>query len=261
MRNEDAKCLRSTGGRRSLTTGRRTQKSLDLRGNACAAIPTFRASTGPDRLCKAQARNSDTAGGWFFAADPDRSFLEQTVFWAPEVLPTVVPVRPASLATAQSRVTLDLSDLHVGQLRQGPDGWHAVIYLHGVEHRIWMQDAPVVAVRYAVELPFDGDFDFRANAGRRLWRGLNGKPQGKPAHALPASRRRRLAQALRALDARMDGATNREIAEVLMPAHRIPKADWGTHEVRDQIKRLVKTGFALVQGGYRALLRPSSRKK
>jgi hypothetical protein len=31
--------------------------------------------------------------------------------------------------------------------------------------------------------------------------------------------------------------------------------------VRDQIKRLVKTGFALVQGGYRALLRPPSRKR
>ena len=76
-----------------------------------------------------------------------------------------------------------------------------------------------------------------------------------------AIRRRRIALALRASDARTDGATYWEIAEVLMPAHGIPKADWGTHEVRDQIKRLVKTGFALVQSGYRALLRPPSRKK
>jgi hypothetical protein len=66
---------------------------------------------------------------------------------------------------------------------------------------------------------------------------------------------------LRASDARTDGATYREIAEVLLPVHRIPERDWGTHEVRNQIIRLVKTGFALVQGGYRALLRPPFRKK
>jgi hypothetical protein len=66
---------------------------------------------------------------------------------------------------------------------------------------------------------------------------------------------------LRASDAQTDGATYYEIAEVMLPAQRIPKRDWGTHEVRDQIKRLVKTGFALVQGAYRALLRPPSRKK
>lgn len=74
-------------------------------------------------------------------------------------------------------------------------------------------------------------------------------------------RRRRLALALRASDARTDGATYREIAEVLLPAHRISERDWGTHEVRNRIIRLVKTGFAMVQGGYRTLLRPTGRKK
>ena len=205
--------------------------------------------------------SSGRIGGWFFAADPDQSFLEQTVFWAPEVLPTVIPVRPALLVSSHSQVSLDLNNLETGQLRQGPDGWHAVLHLNGVEHRVWLKEAPVVAVSYAVELPLDRDFEFRADAGRRLWRGLNGRPQGEPLHALSANRRRRLALALRALDARMDGATYREIAEVLFPAERISERDWGTHEVRNRIIRLVKTGFALVQGGYRALLRPRSRKK
>jgi hypothetical protein len=94
-----------------------------------------------------------------------------------------------------------------------------------------------------------------------LWRGLNGRPQGKPLHALSVYRRRRLALALRALDARTDGATYREIAEVLLPAHRIAKRDWRTHDVRNRIIRLVKTGSALMQGGYRALLRLPSRRK
>lgn len=173
----------------------------------------------------------------------------------------MIPVRPARFVTAHSRVSLDLADFDEGQLRKGPDGWHAVLHLHGVEHRIWLKEAPIVASTYIVEFPLDRDFEFRADAGRRLWRGLNGRPQGAPLHALSAQRRRRVALALRASDARTDGATYREIAEVLLPAHRIPERDWGTHEVRNQIIRLVKTGFALVQGGYRALLRPRFRKK
>ena len=205
--------------------------------------------------------SSGRIGGWFFAADPDQSFLEQTVFWAPEVLPTVIPVRPALLVSSPSQVSLDLNNLETGQLRQGPDGWHAVLHLNGVEHRVWLKEAPVVAVSYAVELPLDRDFEFRADAGRRLWRGLNGRPQGEPLHALSANRRRRLALALRALDARMDGSTYREIAEVLFGAGRISERDWRTHDLRNRIIRLVRTGFALMHGGYRALLRPPPRKK
>nr|WP_311969667.1 DUF2285 domain-containing protein [Bradyrhizobium diazoefficiens] len=176
-------------------------------------------------------------------------------------MPTIVPVRPALLVDSRTHVRLDLNELNESQFRQGPDGWHAVLYLRSVEHRIWFKEAPIVAATYTVELPLDRDFEFRADASRRLWRGLNGRPQGAPPHAISAHRRRRIALALRASDARSDGATHREIAEVLLPAQRIPKRDWGTHEVRDRIKRLVKTGFALVQGGYRALLRPPSRKK
>jgi len=70
-----------------------------------------------------------------------------------------------------------------------------------------------------------------------------------------------LALALRALDARMDGATYREIAEVLFPNERISERDWGTHDLRNRIIRLAQTGFALMRGRYRALLRPPSRKK
>jgi hypothetical protein len=172
-----------------------------------------------------------------------------------------VPVRPVSLVGSRTQVRLHLNELQESQFRQGPDGWHAVLSLRGVEHRIWFKEAPIVAAAYTVEFPFDRDFEFRASAGIRLWKGLNGRPQGAPPHAVSAYRRRRIALALRASDASSEGATHREIAEVLLPGQRIAERDWETHEVRDQVKRLVKTGFALVQGGYRALLRPLSRKK
>jgi hypothetical protein len=156
---------------------------------------------------------------------------------------------------------LDLTELLEGQLRQGPDGWHAVFRLQGAEHRIWFKETPIVSVTYAVELPLDRDFEYRAHAGRRLWRALNGRPQGPPPHALSAQRRRRLALALRALDARIDGSTYREIAEVLFDPGRISERDWRTHDLRNRTIRLVQSGFALMRGGYRALLRPLSRKK
>ena len=103
--------------------------------------------------------------------------------------------------------------------------------------------------------------DFRVDAGRRLWRALNGRPLGPPLHAQSESRRRRLSLALRALDARMDGSTYREIAEVLFGSRRISERDWKTHDLRNRTIRLVQSGFALMRGGYRALLRPTSRKK
>jgi hypothetical protein len=86
-------------------------------------------------------------------------------------------------------------------------------------------------------------------------------PPGPPLHVFSAQRRRRLALALRALDARMDGSTYREIAEVLFAGRQIPERAWKTHDLRNRTIRLVQTGFALMRGGYRALLRPPPRKE
>ena len=176
-------------------------------------------------------------------------------------MPTIVPVRPALPVGSRTLVRLDINQLNESQFRQGPDGWHAVLYLRGVEHRVWLKEAPVIARTYIVEIPDDQDYEFRADAGRRLLRALSGRPMGKPLHALSAQRRRRLALVLRALDARMDGNSYREIAEVLFGADRIPERGWRTHDLRNRTIRLVQTGRALMRGGYRALLRPRSPDK
>lgn len=147
--------------------------------------------------------SSGKDGGCVFATDPDRSFAEQIIFWAPEALPTVIPVRPVLPFRVDTRISLELSELAVGELRQASDGWHAVLNLRGVEHRVWLKEVPLIADAYAVELPFDRDFEFRAHAARRLWRALNDRAPGPPLHVFSAQRRRRLALALRAVDARM----------------------------------------------------------
>ncbi|WP_316227988.1 DUF2285 domain-containing protein [Bradyrhizobium sp. SZCCHNR3015] len=183
------------------------------------------------------------------------------MFWAPEALPTVVPVSqtlPPSLGTS---VTLDLNALSDREIRQAPDGWHAVLRMRGVEHRFWLKEPPLTTSTYVVELPLDDSFEMRAHAARRLWRALNGKPPGPPFHTLSSQRRQRLALALRALDARMGGNSYRVIAEVLFGTKRIPEHAWKTHDLRNRTIRLVQSGFALMRGGYRELLRQSRRKK
>jgi len=183
------------------------------------------------------------------------------VFWAPEALPTVVPVGQAPPSSLGTSLYLDLNALSGGEIRHAPDGWHALLRMRGTEHRLWLKRPLLTTSTYAVELPLDGDFEMRAHAAHRLWRALNGRPPGPPFHALSSQRRQRLALALRALDARMDGNTYRAIADVLFGAERVPERAWKTHDLRNRTIRLVQSGFALMRGGYRDLLRQSRRKK
>jgi hypothetical protein len=132
--------------------------------------------------------------------------------------------------------------------------------LRGVEHSLFLREAPVIGAPYAVELPLDDVFDIRAHAARRLWRALNARSAGLPFHLLSPQRRQRFALALRALDARMEGATYRMIAEGLFGANRIPERAWKTHDLRNRTIRLVRSGLALMHDSYRELLRLSRRK-
>ncbi len=173
----------------------------------------------------------------------------------------MVPIGRASPSAGPAATGLRLLDLSAGEFRQAPDGWHAVLRLRGAEHRLWLKEPPIVGAAYIAELPLDGDFDARAHAARRLWRALNGRAPGPAFHELSVQRRERLALALRALDGRMEGATYRATAEALFGATRIPERSWKTHDLRNRTIRLVQSGFALMRGGYRALLRHKPEKR
>ena len=157
--------------------------------------------------------------------------------------------------------SLARANLASGSIRQAPDGWHAVLRIQEAQHHLWLKEAPQLGVSYAAELPLDPDFEIRAHASHRLWRAVNGRPPGPPFHRLSAQRRERLALALRALDGHIDGASYRVIAEVLFGRKHISESAWKTHELRSRTIRLVQAGLALMRGGYRALLRPPSRKE
>lgn len=152
-----------------------------------------------------------------------------------------------------------LLDLKAGQIRRAGDGWHAVLHIGAVNHRVWLKEPPAVGARYTAELSFDADFEERAFAARRLWRAMNGRSAGPAFRDLSKQRRERLGEALRALDAHAAGGTYRVIAEALFGKKRIPDRAWKTHDLRNRTVRLVQTGLALVLGGYRRLLRPGHK--
>ncbi len=203
-------------------------------------------------------RNSGGGGVSAFAHDPQRSCNEQTIFWAPEVLAAVIPVAAAS-AVPHKSASQPLLDLAAGQVRCAPDGWHAVLRMGAVEHRIWSKGPPVVGASYVAELPFDDDLEARAYAARRLWRAMNGRAPGPAFHQLSKQRRERLSAAIHALDAHNAGGSYRIVAEALFGKRRIPDRAWKTHDLRNRTIRLVQSGLALMRGGYRKLLQPERR--
>jgi hypothetical protein len=64
---------------------------------------------------------------------------------------------------------------------------------------------------------------------------------------------------LRAVDARLDRATYRAIAEALFPQHPIDAASFASNALRETTIRLARDGMKLVNGGYWSLLRKPRR--
>ena len=183
------------------------------------------------------------------------------MFWAPEVLPTVLSVSASSSHTLARPIALDLTGLSPAELRQNTDGWHAVLRIDGVTHRLWMKKLPAAGASQAIELPMDSSFELRAQAAHSLWRTLCGRSPGPPPSGFSQQRRRRFALVLRALDARNENRSYRAIAEGLFGKKHIPERAWKTHDLRNRTIRLVQRGLALMRGGYRELLRPRGKDK
>jgi hypothetical protein len=107
----------------------------------------------------------------------------------------------------------------------------------------YAEAAPDAAAIYTLTLPFDGLFELRAHAARRLWRALNGRSPGRPFRAMPDQLRDLHILTLRALDARQRGESYRTIAEALL-GFRGTKTDWESDPRKNKARRLVASGSA-----------------
>lgn len=200
-------------------------------------------------------------GGCDFAADPDLDARNGAVFWGidanpgtilltqtPEPVAMVAPVAsvkptatpPIAVSADNSRLSTEGQYVVSGKRR---DGIPAVL-LDGAN-----TNAPLSAL-----IPLDGDLPDRIAALLRFWTSLQSPPP--PADPrLTAQRRSRIRNMMQASDGWTLGAHYREIAIAMFGASRVSSDVWKTSSLRDTTIRLVRDGRALIDGGYRSLLR------
>ena len=179
------------------------------------------------------------------------------MFWAPEALPTIlklqrVPQSASELSRDASRMQINFTG---ADIQHAEDGWHVLLRIAGIQHRLWLDEPPDPDADYGIILSLDDRFPTSSHAADLFWRSLIARLVDAEPHDLTHQRRTRLTQSLRALDASLDGCTYRVTAEALCGINRIPDQAWKTHDLRSRTIRLVQSGLALMRGGYRKLLR------
>jgi hypothetical protein len=199
---------------------------------------------------------SACAGGCNFPANPILSAIDEPIHWAtaadpgkilliaaPNLDPTGAPLPALDRSTARQS-THELHAIH-------GEGAGAVPFV------LIGDAAPNQAL--AAVIPLDTDALDRLDAVSRLLSALTAPPPPADLRVTP-QRRQRLRHMLRAFDARTCRATYREIAEVMFGASRVASDAWKTSPLRDATIRLARDGLAMVNGGYRDLLRRRRRR-
>jgi hypothetical protein len=220
------------------------------RGSISTATPISRktaensnAPRGAATRIKPKRTNSPGAGGCDFAPD------ENVAVWTPHALPSVVILTQLPGELADPKFSLSPGAIAAVAGAEGPD---RIITHRGVTARVHFHEAGTGP--QAVLLPLDQLFDIRANAAIRFWRGLLDRNPGPNPAALSTARRNRLILGLRALDARTENATYRDIAGALFGGAAIPGRDWKSHDLRQRTLRLVQFGTSMMRTGYKSLL-------
>src|SRR6266436_6205797 len=190
-----------------------TSRPQNLRGSFCGAIRSISAiierppMRPPIRLsCRSPSSRN---GGYDFAIHSDLRADSAPVVWLAHLDPRAVLVAPAPepfrnagrIGVLTPAFARRAADGEYWLVDDGHNGLPAVLI--GGANR----DLPA-----AVVIPLDADFGIRADAAWRLWRLVTGQRHGRPPDRLTRQRRHRLGLALRALDARLAGASYRVIA-------------------------------------------------
>jgi len=196
-------------------------------------------------------------GGCDFPIDPQRTALQAVVYWQPETDPGTLILSSRSPIAGLQPVDFPSVDPHTTV--RDPDGTSSTVSDDlGTLPVLFIDEAgpdtPLVAV-----IPLDNVGLDRIEATLRLWRMLQGRPSASKGR-LTAQRRQRLRRMLQAIDGHIDGASYRDIGKVLYGKSRIAAEVWKTSALRDSTISLVRDGRAMIDGGYRSLLRQRRRK-
>ena len=103
-------------------------------------------------------------------------------------------------------------------------------------------------------VPLDLDGFDRIEAIRRFLAVLHNRAI-PPDTRLTRQQRARLRRMLRAFDGQRAGATQQEIAQVLLHIGKLDRDEWQASSARHAVKLLLRDARSMVAGGYRKLLR------
>ncbi|PPQ34414.1 DUF2285 domain-containing protein [Rhodopila globiformis] len=195
------------------------------------------------------------SGGYDFLADPDARADQSPAFWRPDELASVVILAAAPPGATPSALTL--SDLPAELVRRdAEDGAHLIVRSEAGLHQLWVTAGTEAGASLAAIIPLDAMTAARAEAVVQFW-----EAQARGTSCPRRSRTRRLERliaSLQALDARLDGASYRAIAEAVFGPRRVADEAWKTSSLRDAAIRMARTGLAFMRGGYRKLLKSKS---
>lgn len=190
-------------------------------------------------------------GGCDFATPSNYTARDTTVFWAPEVDSSVVllAAAPPTLPTETARATI----LQPDKTRRASDGLyiahgHGRAMAYSVLLGLGRIDEPAVVL-----VPLGGSATERLSATDRLWRTAGDRPTTDT--RVTRQRRLRLRQMLRAVDGHTARASHRQIAQAIFGGKRVDAELWHESSLRYATMRLLRDGQAMVDGGYRKLLR------
>lgn len=180
--------------------------------------------------------------------------MDQPILWSPNADTGVVilATAPGSLTSFPAVINASVVSGDTGL------GFHAIHTTEALTSHLFIlpgvnPDAPLAAL-----IPLDRDSLGRIEALTRFCFSWQQRPI-PPDTRLTRQQRRRLRLMLQAADGHFNGATYREIAKIIYGVARIDDAPWKTSPLRDSTIALVRNGLAMIDGGYRQLLRHRRR--
>jgi hypothetical protein len=199
-----------------------------------------------------QSRRRGVNGGFDFLLSPALDAKEAAPIWSPAANTGVVMLTatPPILPKSPSAPTIEAQS---GE-ESDTQGCHFLHRLKNGERLQVLRLAGVSEVEgTAAVIPLGPDGFDRLEAVARLLSSLH-------ARAIPADRRltrqqrQRARRMLQAVDGRLSGASHREIATALFGTRDLAGEPWKTSSRRFATMELVRSGLAMIAGGYRRLL-------
>ena len=240
--------------------GLRRNENLDRDWEAAQTIFELVESDGPVTVIKCHRSNTLIDRWWIIYSDTPRLDARNArVVWRPEFYSGVLSMTALAGDRRGDDRHFCLNSLQCPSilfLRPG-DRQHVVFLGEGRGLQLAVHGASLLnPVRLLIDAA-PGPRAARLQAGLlKCFNDLGIEGQMKPRYTLRKIAARRLKTVLQALDGAIAGASHREIAVAIYGQGRVD-ADWNDpkENLKDHIRKTVRRGFLLMNGGYRSFLR------